>query len=142
MILLIVLAALATICAGLFVNLWAAAGVAIAAGLFITWFTADNGPTFGPSPEGMARVTFKQVLLNLLTDARDLLGLRQIWAWAVTSWRYCGETLGALLLTLDAYVTATPELKAAVMGTPYGLPVLLAVNFFAFIATRQAKPQS
>lgn len=103
---------------------------------FITWAVADDGNWFGKPEPG--RVTFKQVLVNSLYDVRDLLGLKQIWAWLVRIWRYCGEALGSLLLTLDAYIIATPELKAAVSGTPYGLAVLLAVNFFAFISTRQS----
>jgi hypothetical protein len=103
---------------------------------FITWATADDGKWFGKPAEG--RVTFKQVLIDSLYDVRDLLGLKQIWAWLVKVWRHCGETLGSLLLTLDAYIVATPELKAAVTATPYGLAVILLINFFAFIATRKA----
>lgn len=103
---------------------------------FITWATADDGDWFGKPAPG--RVTFKQVLVNSLYDMRDLLGLKQIWAWLVGVWRYCGETLGALLLTFNAYLIATPELKAVLTATPYGLGIWLLINFFAFIAARQA----
>jgi hypothetical protein len=106
---------------------------------FVTWATADDGAWFGKPAEG--RVTFKQVLINSLIDVRDLLGLRQIWAWAVKVWRYCGETLGSLILTFNAYIVATPDLKAVLTSTPYGLAIWLAINFFAFITVRNAIEQ-
>lgn len=103
---------------------------------FLTWATADDGDWFGkPAAD---RVTFKQVLINSLIDVRDLLGLRQLWAWGVKVWRYCGETLGGLILTFNAYIVATPDLKAVLTATPYGLAIWLAINFFAFITVRGA----
>ncbi len=135
-VLLVIAAAALSLAAGFVFNWYVAVGVAVACWLGLTWYHADDEPVFGPRSD--RRVTFRDVLIGALRDVRDLFGLDKVWAWAVRTYEFCGAQLGALLLTLDAYIAATPELKQVVMATPYGLPILLAVNFFAFIATRRA----
>lgn len=99
----------------------------------LTWFFADDQPIFGPAKPG--RVTFKAVLQGIARDVRDLF---KPWLDQVAkAWAFIGQSFGAALLTLDGYIASTPELKAAVLQSPYGLHAIIAVNFLAFIISRR-----
>lgn len=121
----------------IFGPVWAAlAGVA--AWISLTWYFADPTPIFGAGDDPQ-RVTFKQVLLNLARDVRDLLALDKIWAWLVSVWNYLGAQLGAAILVLDAFIAVTPDVKNAITASPHGLWLLLIFNFVAFINRRKAQ---
>ena len=90
--------------------------------LVFTWYFADDEPLFGGSSEN--RVTFKQVLAGAITDARELFD-------RVTN------MVGVALISLDAVIVSTPELKAAVLASPYGLPAILALNLVAAMTPRR-----
>jgi hypothetical protein len=91
--------------------------------LVLTWYHADNGPVFGP--DGPERVTFKAVLAGAINDARELFE-------RVTNLTAVG------LLGLDAVIIQTPEIKAAVLSTPYGIAAVIALNLFTRLTPRRS----
>lgn len=102
----------------------AALGLICIAWLIATWYCADPGKVLGPPQHG--RVTFKMVLQGAFRDLADLAApvVRQAQAF----WVWSGQTIGVAVISLDAYVVQTPELKAAILATPFGLAALLALN--------------
>lgn len=85
-------------------------------------------------------VTFKDVLQGVCKDVRDLF--RPATDLIVRVWWFFGPRVTNLvavsLVTLDAYIVQTPELKMAIMQTPYGLAVLCAINLAATISPKHA----
>lgn len=100
--------------------------------LFLTWYFADEGKVLGPPEEG--RVTFKQVLKGAIDDVADLFGIRAALKWLWRCWLFCGQTFGAALLSFDAYIASNPDIKASLLGSQYGLHILIGLNFVAFFA--------
>lgn len=106
--------------------------VLIAAGLLgwlvATWWFTPN------------HVTFKDVLQNVCKDARDIC--KPALDFVQRLWWFFGPRITNLVsvsvVSLDAYIVQTPELKAAIMQTPWGLAVLFGINLAATISPRHA----
>lgn len=106
--------------------------------LVATWYHADDHPVLAPAKEG--RVTFKAVVQNALRDVRETAA--PFFGWARRLWLFWGprvtNTVGVAILSLDGLIASTPELKAAIMASPYGLPIILGVNLLVTLAPRSA----
>ena len=89
--------------------------------LIATWYFADNEPVLGPASD--KRVTFRQVLINAIEDARALFDRLT-------------NTVAVALVSLNAVVLATPEIKSALLASPWGLAALLGLNLFAAVSPR------
>lgn len=91
------------------------------------WFTPNH-------------VTFKDVLQGVCKDVRDLF--RPLSDLIQRMWWFFGPRVTNLVsvsvVSLDAYIVQTPELKTAIMATPYGLAALFAINLAATISPKHA----
>lgn len=97
--------------------------LALAGWLVATWYFADDEPLFGRF--SAARVTFKHVLANAIADARELFD------------RLTNMTAVALV-SLNAVVLATPEIKTALLSSSWGLGALIALNLVTALTPRRA----
>ena len=110
--------------------------------LVLTWYFADDEPALGPGTS--QRVTFKRVLQGVLRDVSELFApfTNFVSRHAQAQWAFWGprvtNTVGIAVVSLDAYVVQTPELKYAVMNSPYGLAALVALNLAASLSPRGA----
>lgn len=96
-------------------------GFALGGWLVATWYFANNKQLFAHASE--ARVTFKRVLANAIADARELFD------------RLTNMTAVALV-SLNATVLATPEIKTALLGSTWGLGAFIALNLFTAMSPR------
>lgn len=108
---------------------------ALAAGwLVATWYFADDYPVIGPAARD--RVTFKDVLVGVGRDARDLVS--PALAFVERRWRFVMANFpGASVVALDAFAVMDPTLREALMQVPSGWAfapaalILLALNLAA-----------
>lgn len=123
-------------------SLSVAAAVVFAAWLALTWYFADDEPALGPGSS--QRVTFKRVLQGVARDVADLFSpfTNFVTRHAQAQWAFWGpritNTVGIAVVSLDAYIVQTPELKYAVMQSPYGLAALVGLNLAASLSPRGA----
>lgn len=112
--------------------------VVLLAWLIATWYHADDHSVFAAPKPG--RVTFKQVVQNALRDARETAA--PFFGWCRRLWLFWGprltNTVAAAVLALDGLIASTPDIKAAIMHSPYGLFVMLGVNLLVTLAPRTA----
>lgn len=102
--------------------------LAIVAWIVLTWWNTPDS------------VTFKAVVQNALRDVRDIcapalrLGKRIWWFFGprVTN------LVAVSVVSVDAYIVQTPDLKDAIMQTQWGLAVLVALNLAATLSPKNA----
>lgn len=84
--------------------------------------------------------TFKTVVQDALRDAREIVApafgfVRRCWEFAAP--RVTNLAFNAVA-ALDLYIVQTPDLKAALLRTDYGLAALCALNLFVVLSPRTA----